>query len=188
MPTIRGILLKDISRTYNHSQGNRLCKVLACIRSPGVHAVVVFRYGQWAKMRPTLLRVFLDPVYILLNGLIQVAWGIELPRSAIVGPGFFIGHFGGITISPEATIGKNCSMSQSITIGISGSGDKCGVPIIGDNVYIAPGARIFGKITVGNNVKIGANAVIYSDVPSNAIAVLAPGFKIISLDGNPSIE
>jgi serine O-acetyltransferase len=48
----------------------------------------------------------------------------------------------------------------------------------------APGAKIFGKIKIGNNVKIGANAVVYKDIPDNAIVVLDPGFKIISYKGN----
>jgi serine O-acetyltransferase len=83
-------------------------------------------------------------------------------------------------------LGNNCSISQNVTIGISGSGDKLGVPVIGDNVYIAPGARLFGKITVGNNVKIGANAVIYKNVPDNSIAVLDPGFRILPSDNTPT--
>ena len=56
--------------------------------------------------------------------------------------------------------------------------------MIGDNVYMAPGAKIFGKITIGNNVKIGANAVIHKDIPDNAVVVLDPGFKIVSFKGN----
>jgi serine acetyltransferase len=46
--------------------------------------------------------------------------------------------------------------------------------------YIAPGARLFGRISIGNNVKIGANAVIHKDVPDDVLAVLDPGFKIIA--------
>ncbi len=65
-------------------------------------------------------------------------------------------------------------------MGVSGKGEKRGVPIIGDNVYIAPGAKIFGKIKIGNNVKIGANAVVYKNIPDNAIVVLESGFKIMS--------
>jgi hypothetical protein len=100
----------------------------------------------------------------------------------------YIGHFGGITISGDAIIGKCCNLSQNVTIGVSGQGEKRGVPIIGDNVYIAPGARLFGKISIGNNVKIGANAVIYKDIPDNAVVVLDPGFKIISYKGNRNNE
>ena len=61
---------------------------------------------------------------------------------------------------------------------------RAGVPTIGDNVYLGPGARVFGKISIGNNVKIGANAVVYKDIPDNAIVVLDPGFEIVSYKGN----
>jgi serine O-acetyltransferase len=131
---------------------------------------------------PLPFRIVLDPIYFVLNLLIQMIWGIEIPRATVVGPGLFIGHFGGITISASAVLGNNCSVSQNVTIGVSGSGDKLGVPVIGDDVYIAPGARLFGKIRIGRNVKIGANAVIYRDVPDNSIAVLDPGFRILSQD------
>jgi len=178
------VLRADIARTYQFATGGRLQKIIQCVRSPGVHTVVVFRYGQWASRRSLLFRIVLDPVYLLLNTLIKILWGIELPRAARIGAGLYIGHFGGITISPFVIIGFNCTVSQGITIGVSGTGEKQGVPTIGDDVFIAPGARLFGKITVGNNVKIGANAVIYRDIPDNAIVVLDPGYKIISYKGN----
>ena len=174
----------DIQRTYELAQGGRVRRVVECLRAPGVQAVVVFRFGQWLQMQPNLLRVFLEPAYVVLNGLIQILWGIELPRSTSVGPGLYIGHFGGITISHHARIGNRCTISQNVTIGAAGHGEKAGAPILGDDVYIGPGARLFGKITIGNNAKIGANAVIHRSVPNNAIAVLDPGFKIISYKGN----
>ena len=71
----------------------------------------------------------------------------------------------------------------SVTIGRSGHGENYGMPVIGDDVYIAPGAKLFGKIRVGDNVKIGANAVVHRDVPDNAV-VASPGFQIVSLKGN----
>jgi serine O-acetyltransferase len=114
----------------------------------------------------------------------RIFWGIELPRGVRAGPGLYIGHFGGLTISSSTVIGSNCNISQGVTIGISGSGERRGVPVIGDDVYIAPGARIFGKISIGDNVKIGANSVIDRDIPDNAIVVLDPGFKIVSFKGN----
>ena len=188
MAEIRSILLADIMRTYEYCEGGILLRIIRCLCTPGVQAVIVFRFGQWLRLKPKLLRLFLEPIYLILNELIKIMWGIELPRSAKIGCGFYIGHFGGITVSPDTIIGKNCNISQNITIGISGQGDKRGVPIIGDNVYIAPGARLFGKISVGNNVKIGANAVIYKDIPDNAVVVLDPGFKIISYKGNINLN
>jgi serine O-acetyltransferase len=185
---VTGALRADILRTYEYLQGSRLRRTVNCLRSPGVQAVIVFRFGQWLDLRSSLSKLLLQPVYFVLNGLVKIMWGIELPRSATIGPGFYIGHFGGITIAPGVTIGRNCNISQHITIGLSGQGEKAGVPAIGDNVYLAPGARVFGKISIGNNVKIGANAVIYKDIPDNAIVVLEPGFKIVSYKGNRSLE
>lgn len=94
-------------------------------------------------------------------------------------------QFGGITVGP-ATIGRHCNLSQGVTIGVSGHGDKHGCPTIGAHVYLAPGAKVFGKITVGHYVKIGANAVIYPDTPNMAVVVMKPGFEILPMNGNQS--
>src|SRR5690606_10626818 len=151
---------------------------------PGTHAVLVLRFGQWSRRRHKLLRILFDPIYAVLDFFIQALWGIEIPRGVRVGPGLYIGHYGGITVSASAVIGSNCNLSQNITIGVSGAGLKRGAPTLGDNVYVAPGARLVGKINIGDNVKIGANAVIHKDVADDAIAVMDPGFRIISYAGN----
>jgi serine O-acetyltransferase len=177
-------LKADIARTYGHLAGSRLRRILGCCRTPGVHAVTVYRFGQWLQGSPRLVRLVFEPAYLVLNLLVQILWGIELPRGAKIGPGLYIGHFGGITVSPDTVMGARCALSQNITIGFAGHGEKAGVPVFGDDVYIAPGARVFGKIRVGDNVKIGANAVVYRDVPNNAVVALDPGFKIVSFSGN----
>ncbi|HEY5758645.1 MAG TPA: hypothetical protein VIU34_22620 [Steroidobacter sp.] len=183
-PRAESPLRADLRRRYAMTSGSTLRRVLTCARAPGVHAVLVLRFGQWSRRRPKVLRILFDPLYLILDFFVQALWGIEIPRTAKVGPGLYIGHYGGITVSSVAVIGRDCNLSQNITIGVSGAGAKRGAPTIGDNVYIAPGARLFGKINIGNNVKIGANAVIHKDLPDNAIAVLDPGFKIISYAGN----
>ena len=175
---------KDILRTYDLIQGNTIKKIIGCFRSPGVHAIVIFRFGKWLKRKNILFRVLLEPIYLYLFYRVKSRWGIEISRTAEIDEGFYIGHFGGIVIHGDAIIGKDANISQQITIGLSGQGSKAGVPMIGNNVYIAPGAKLFGKIKIGNNVKIGANAVVYKDIPDNAIVVLEPGFKVISLKGN----
>jgi serine O-acetyltransferase len=181
-------LSKDIKRTYQSLRGNSLVRVLNCARAPGVHAVIVLRFGQWSKSLWLPLRFIFDPLYLIFDFILRILWGIEIPRSAAIGPGLYISHFGGIVISGSAVIGKNAAISQGITIGVSGQGESAGVPIIGNDVYIAPGACLFGRIRVGNNVKIGANSVIYRDIPDNAIVVLDPGYRIISMKGNHPIS
>jgi len=173
-------LVGDLKRSFRLAGGGRLRKTFECLRAPGVHAVVVFRFGHWTLGQPKWTRVVLDPLYMVANALIQILWGIEISRHAHIGPGLGIGHFGGITVSADAVIGKDCCLSQNTTIGQEGEG----TPVIGDDVYIAPGARLFGRIRIGNNVKIGANAVIHKDIPDNAIVAMAPGFQILSYAGN----
>jgi len=176
----RSALIVDLKRNFRLASGGALHKAFECLRMPGVHAVVVFRFGHWTLGQPKWMRIVLDPIYILANALVQILWGIEISRRARIGPGLNITHFGGITVSGDAVIGKDCNLSHASTIGQSGEG----TPVIGDDVYIAPGARIFGRIRVGNNVKIGANAVVYKDIPDNAIVAMAPGFQILSYAGN----
>lgn len=181
-------ILRDIGRTYEYMHGSRIKKTINCLRSPGVQAIIIYRFGYWLVRRNLLLRIVLEPFYFVFNVLVKVSWGIDLPRGAVIGKGLYVAHFGNIFVSPRCTIGENCNISQEVTIGVSGTGNKKGAPVIGNGVYIAPGAKVFGKITIGNNVKIGANAVVYKDIPDNAIVVMEPGFSILSYKGNRSVD
>ncbi|EGW41099.1 bacterial transferase hexapeptide family protein [Desulfosporosinus sp. OT] len=100
--------------------------------------------------------------------------GFTIPRH-VFGPGLSIAHWGSIVVHPDVRVGKNCRIHSAVNIGVFN--EKC--PIIGDNVYIAPGAKLFGGIIIGNNVTIGANAVVNKDVPSNVTVGGIPA-KIIS--------
>ena len=155
-----------------------------CLRSPGVHAVTAHRFGRWLLQRSPLVRLLLEPFYVVLDLLVHALWGIEISRRASIGGGLYLAHAGGIVVAAGTVIGTNCNLSHDVTIGLAGHGEKCGVPAIGDDVYIAPGAKLFGRIRVGDNVKIGANTVIHRDVPSNAVVALDPGFHIVSFKGN----
>ena len=181
-----GRLKKDILRAYNTCVGSKTKCIISTLLAPGVRAMIIFRFGQWIYTKNILVKLFFAPLYFLLNQRIKWKFGIQIPKSAQIGEGFYIGHYGGITIASEAIIGKNVNISQLVTIGESGKGDNAGAPTIGNNTFIGAGAKIIGKIKVGNNVKIGANAVVYKDIPDNAIVVSYPGYKIISYDGNYS--
>ena len=71
-------------------------------------------------------------------------FGIGIPFITEIGPGFYVGHFGGIFVYPDSKIGRNCNLSQGVTIGNANRGKNKGYPTIGDNVYIGPGAKIIG--------------------------------------------
>lgn len=110
-------------------------------------------------------------------------YGIEIPWITDIGPGFYIGHFGGVVVNGNAKIGANVNISQGVTIGVHNRGDRKGVPVINDCVYIGPGAKIFGSVTIGKSAAIGANAVVTKDVPENGVAVGIPA-KVISFNGS----
>jgi len=148
-------------------------------------AIAEYRYSHWVHTRVRI------PVVRQLLRLVGFVWhmnvisftGIDLPAETQIGRGFFIGHFGCVILSGTAKLGENCNISQGVTIGVGGRGENRGCPAIGDRVYIGPGAKLFGAITIGNDVAIGANAVVTKDLPDNAVAVGVPA-KVISYDGS----
>jgi serine O-acetyltransferase len=140
----------------------------------GFWAMVVYRFGRWRYgIRPRLLRMPFSALYKILFKWIQVVAGIELPCEVRLGRNFIIDHSGGIVISGYATFGDNCRIRNGVVVGLARTGDPV-APIIGDNVDIGAGAKVLGRIHIGNNVVIGANAVVIRDVPDNSIAVGVP--------------
>ena len=129
-----------------------------------------------------LRRAVLWPFYLWQKAN-EILAGISIPASAKIGHSFYIGHFGGIILNSNVIIGSNCNISQGVTIGISGTDEKRGVPEIGDNVYIGAGAVVCGKIKVGNNVLIGACSLVNKDLPDNSVAVGVPA-QIVSSKGS----
>ncbi len=109
--------------------------------------------------------------------------GIAIAYTTRIGAGFYIGHAGGIVVNEAAQIGRNCNISQGVTIGQRNRGARRGVPVIGDRVYIGPGAVVIGAVRVGNGCAIGANAVVSRDLCRNAVAVGVPA-RVISTDGS----
>lgn len=100
----------------------------------------------------------------------------------VFGKGLSIAHIGSVIINDYAKIGDFCRVHVGVNIGATVDKPK-DAPIIGDNVYIGPGAKIYGKIKIGNNVAIGANAVVNKDVPDNVTVAGVPA-KIVSYKGN----
>ena len=106
----------------------------------------------------------------------SVKLGFSIPKD-VAGPGFAIAHYGTIIISIGAKIGENCRIHAGVNIGANAG--KSEAAIIGNNVYIGPGAKIIGDVKIGNNAVIGANAVVTTDVPDGVTVGGVPA-KIIS--------
>lgn len=118
----------------------------------------------------SLLRKFL---YFKLHRL-AVKLGFSIPVNTF-GPGLSIAHYGPIIVNTATRVGKNCRIHVGVNIGeVNGK-----APQIGDNVYIGPGAKLFGDIVIGDNVKIGANAVVNKSFPEgNCTLVGVPARKV----------
>ncbi len=109
---------------------------------------------------------------------IEITTGISIPASVKIGHSFYIAHFGGIILNSNTIIGDNCNISQGTTIGVSGLGENRGVPIIGNNVYIGANAVIAGKIIICDNVLIGACSLVNTDLKENAVALGVPAIVV----------
>jgi serine O-acetyltransferase len=140
----------------------------------GFWAMTIYRFGRWRYgVRPAILRKLLSLIYKVLYKVIQIVTGIELPCEATVGRNFVIDHFGGIIVSGYTVFGDDCRIRNGVTIGLRHVDDKR-APTIGNNVDIGAGAKLLGPIRIGDNVVVGANAVVLCDVPANSIAVGVP--------------
>ena len=104
---------------------------------------------------------------------------INIPVN-VAGPGLAIYHLGPITINKLVRIGSNCTLQPGVVIGQNRSEEN--VPVIGDNVYFGPGAKVIGRVRVGNNVVIAPNSVVVKDVPDNCVVSGIPA-KSIQKDG-----
>jgi len=146
-----------------------------------------FKFSFWLRTCTLLrtkpaLRYTWYPIALWMLRRQRFRLGISISPRTEIGSGFYIGHFGGINVNRECKIGKNCNLSQGVTLGQSNRGERAGCPVIGDNVYIGPGAKIFGAIVIGDDVAIGANCVVTKDVPDHSVVVGVPG-RVISSQG-----
>ncbi len=139
-----------------------------------LNAIFFYRIERWLFLHhvPFLPKLVELIIFLMYNS--------KIPYQASIGKGTKCGYGGmGVVIHSKAVIGNHCMISQQVTIG-GGNSAFPGLPQIGDNVYIAKGAIVFGGIKIGNNVTIGANAVVNKPVPDNAIVAGVPA-KILRM-------
>lgn len=130
--------------------------------------------GTWALrekcrgLRRGPYRTLLETIYTRAN---QAKGSWISVDARFSGPPFFPHGAYGIFISGAARIGTNCVIFHQVTVGSNTLVDSqsLGAPSIGDNCYLGAGAKVIGRVHIGNNVRVGANAVVYKDVPDNAV-------------------
>ncbi len=137
------------------------------VRHQGPFGWLMWKYWSWRLHRQSVL------------------CGFEIPLN-VFGPGLSIAHRGTIIIHADVRVGKNCRLGVSVTIGGKPGPPPDLVPMLGDNVYIAAGARIFGDIRLGDNLVIGANAVVNRSFPEGHMTIA--GIPAQKVSDTPSDE
>lgn len=144
----------------------------AAAATGGSLAVALYRYGHWARtVRIPVIGLLFRALYFLAFYVIQAATGISVQALTPIGRRFVILHHSCIFVVAER-IGDDFTVGQCVTVGnIRGSKR---LPIIGNNVFLEPGAKVLGAVTLGDNVIVRANTLVLSDVPSGSLVVGNP--------------
>lgn len=136
---------------------------------PGLHAIWAHRVAHYLHQRgvPAIPRA--------VSMLARMITGIEIHQGARIGQGFFIDHGMGVVIGETTEIGDDVTLYQGVTLGGTGKEKGKRHPTIENGVVVAVGASVLGAITIGENSKVGAGAVVIADVPPNCTVVGVPG-------------
>jgi serine O-acetyltransferase len=153
----------DPGARYQDTAWSTRGAIFAVLESLGLWAVLEYRFRRWTRTLPFPARVALRPVTLVSRKLVEITAGVTISTEAEIGPGFFIGHFSGVFVGPGVVAGPNLTIAQGVTIGV----EKGASPRLGEWVYLAAGAKVFGPVTMGDRSAAGANAVVTKDVPEN---------------------
>ncbi len=167
--------MTTIQKDFYRATGKKLSsfEIRKQCLSPNLHFMYILRKNQQYQSSP--LRFYWR--WILRK--YQIKYGFQIYPETQIGEGLYLGHWGALVINPNTTIGKNCNIAQGVTIGQQNRGKNKGVPMIGNEVWIGANAVIVGGIKIGNDVLIAPNAYVNFDVPSHSVVVGNPA-KIIA--------
>lgn len=166
-------LREDFARYRAHYDGGFIKPLLL---EQGVWAMAQYRLasGIYRSSAPPIVKLPGLLFMTLLHKVIEMVTGLSVPYRADIGPGLYLGHFGPTIIHADAKIGAGCNVSQGVTIGISGRGERRGVPILGQRVFVGTHAVVCGRITLGDDVAVAANSLVTRDVEAHTTVMGSP--------------
>ena len=160
---INKIIESDQYRVYG-SKG-KLSRLKLLIINPAFKYIYILRKSSYYKDKNKIKYIF----FRLLLSKYSIKYGIEISPKNKIGKGFYIGHIGGIVLNSMVEMGDNVNILKGALIGYNPRGKSKGSPKIGNNVWIGANAVIVGNIMVGSNVVIAPNSFVNKDVPSNSV-------------------
>lgn len=178
-------LIASDYRRYQATSRGKAHPLSIILLTQGFWAGCMYRFAHYVYkdiQLPVVSKLLRIGMMFVQKG-IEILSGICLPAECEIGAGLYIGHFGGIIINGNCKLGRNCNLSQGVTIGMMQSGPRQGVPVIEDRVYIGPHAIIIGNIHIGNDAAIGAGSVVIHSVPERGVVAGNPA-RLISQKGS----
>jgi len=138
--------------------------------------LVLYRLSHFAVTGSKLRLLLLSPLVVIYLGLVKWILGVEIPPKTQIGKGFVIYHGFGLVINAESQIGSHVIVRQGCCIGnnVTSDGRKTAAPIVGSGVELGVNALILGPVTVGDNARIGAGAVVVKDCDPDTTYVGVP--------------
>jgi serine O-acetyltransferase len=177
----------DVDRycTYRPDMKGPLKRFRIILLTEGLWAIALYRFGQYLYFEaPSAVRALLWIPYEITHKVLELIVDIHLWPDTQIGSGLFVAHYGGIWINPRATLGSNCTLDHSVSIGAPTA--AAGAPILGDRVWIGSGAVISGRVRIGSGVVIGANSLVVSNLADNAVAIGVPA-RVLSYTGSAKL-
>jgi serine O-acetyltransferase len=148
-------------------------RILKALCTDGTFAMIVYRLMQGSQRRR------LVPLAMLFNKLNAVLGHCVIGRGADFGPAFVLIHSHGVVINSAVRGGHHVYLEHQVTIGA----EKGASPVLGDEVFLGAGAKVVGGVRLGSRVRVGANAVVLTDIPDGATAVGVPARVVSPSEG-----
>lgn len=170
-PTKNGVLScieADLWRHYGRS--GWLLLLFAMFHNRTFSPVATYRVVGMAKSMPNVIRLFVLPLAKILHRWAQLRACMDLPPDVEIGPGFRITHGWGLVINMGSRIGSNVTMMHGVTLG----GKNGKAPLIGNNVFIGAHAILLGGVEIGDGVIVGPGSLITKSVPPGMVVVGNP--------------
>jgi serine O-acetyltransferase len=175
------LISHDLKSQSNN--GNAKLKIKIMLLNHTFHMLLLIRLGNYVDKNIPILGKY---IRYIIEYLIRIVFSSDISCKAKIGGGMNIMHGHDIVIGSAVIIGSNCKIFNGVTLGNKDVMVKnVEQPIIGNNVTIGTGAKLLGKIYIGDNSIIGANSVVLINVPPNSVCVGVPA-KVLELKNNKS--